>query len=786
MMVFNRHLCRYKAFSLRQYVAGFVAMLCLGLSAVVSANPFEQLRERLQQELQSQQEQLQNRFDSSNNPQQGLDYQVQPTEIVLVPSLIGMNPSDAAAMLAERGLVLGKVEDIVSGQPAGAIVAQVPAANTQLPAQQRIDVMVSKGGATPESAPSTEIMTTVPNIKGKTLPQARAALAESNLRLGDVVLKPVKQAQASILDQHPVAGKKVQPNAIVDVILADPEKPEKQAEPKQEPLQLILSVERNRLNRGESTSLKIDTSFQQEGMEYSFNIAGKAYKSRQPVINHQFNKAGRFPITASVRLPRQAWVHSKSQWVEVIDNEKPTDAVVVVPDVIGQSLQDAIKTLQALGLRVGTLSQKTSRELEGILEQSPPAGTEVDKETAIDLVEAMDTTQTSSDYDLALAANKETLDENEEAAFQVLLSPMPSEGQVRYRYVINGEVFESKSNTWSHRFEKRGQYQITTEAVLGDQVIARSNTVSMTVDSYWQEPKAVIKPANLVVTQGESAEFSSQSTHDGASSLKAVWTDETGQNSRGDTHKINTEKLSPGEYWLSLRVTDKRGFESVARAYLIVAAVDAGLQPNTGTTAVDVDPSSADNQALPQQVQLELLASAKHVLSGSQVKFSIVQFPAHTDPSMARYHLVFGDGEHAEINQPWIKYEYPSGGIYQAYVTTRAANGLVQSEKVAVWVWPMWLLIGLLITLIALLWRLLSPIFRRSAKKPKGRSASKKVIVDEPSLDEDESHQLEKAPIQQGSKAKRQESTSERQEPSFDVTIESKSDAGIQAIRNDK
>lgn len=775
-----------KHFSLLQWLSIAFVIAVMLTSSAVFANPFEELKNRLEQELQYQQEQLRNQL-SPQNPQQNLDNQVQLTELVIVPSLTGMPPAQAAAILADRGLVLGKVEDIVANQTPGIIVAQVPAANSQLPAQQRVDVMVSKGGGegrpTPTELPPTEILAAVPNVKGMTLNQAKAALTDANLRLGDVVQKPAQQEKATVLDQHPLAGQKLQPRSTVDLIVADPQKPAKPPEATPEPLKLVLTVERNRLNKGEAIQLKIDTSFQRDGMEYSFNIAGKAHKSKTPTIRHQFNEAGRFPITASARLPRQAWVHSKSQWVEVIDSEKPTDAIVRVPDVTGQSLQNAIKTLQEAGLRVGTLSQKEARTLEGILEQSPAAGSEVDKGTAIDLVEAIESNADESKFDLALAANKETLDEKEEAAFQALLSPMPEQGQARYRYFINGEGHASSGNNWSHQFDKRGQYQITAEALLDGEVIARSNTISITVDSYWQEPKAIIKPASLVVTQGDTAVFESQSTHDASTSIKAVWTDETGRNSRGDTHSIDTEKLAPGEYWISLRVKDKRGFENVARAYLIVAEVDNGTINAGGTDIIEETTQSTSDQNLPTQVQLELLASAKHILSGSKVRFSIVQFPAHSDSSMVRYHIVYGDGNHAEISQPWIEYEYSSGGIYQAYVTTQSANGLVQSQKVGVWVWPMWLLIGLFITVMALIWRLLSPIFRLGKKSNK--PSAKKNVVEKKSSP-DVAYKAEKDAGEQQLKAERQESASKRQEPSFDVAIESKSDAGTQVVIHDK
>lgn len=766
MMLFIASLSKMRQHSrsLWHSVAFRVALLlcCLTLAPMSAANPFEELRLRLQQEIQNQ---------------------LQPSEITSVPNVIGMQPAQAEQLLSQAGLVLGKVEEVVSQQPSGMIVAQTPAANTQISAQSRVDVLIAKPdrskpiNTTPPAIPEPENpqMTRVPSLTGLSLEQGKQALSRAKLRLGDVVSKPSQRSSAVILDQHPPANKAVTPNSVVDIIVAEPQAPA------DKPLKIILHLERNQLNIGDSIQLRAETSKSLDNLEYSFNINGKAYKSDKPTIRFTFNNAGRFPVTASARVRGEKWTHSRSQWVKVVDTEQPTGTFVKVPDVVGSDLQTAIQRLQEVGLKVGQVEQKTTQSLKGILEQQPAAGTTVKKGSAINLVEATQAlSPENSDYDLTLAANKESVGNGEPVAFQVILSPMLENGELSYRFLINDESFKKDSNNWVHRFEESGQYTVSAEAWLGNKRLARSDNLTITIDRFWQEPKAIIKPANLVVSQGEEATFISQSTHDKTSKLRFMWKDEGGQESQKDKHTIDTTDLDPGDYWVSLRVKDKRGFESAARAQLIVVSPNETLPDTpqfddspTNTTLEDrqIDSSAA---ALPVgRVQLELMASTKHILSGGEVKFSIVQFPAHRDPSKASYHLVYGDGDHEESNQPWVKHQYQSSGIHQAYVTTKTTVGLAQSKKVTVWVWPLWLLIGLVITLVLFLSRLLRPLFSLAFVRKTSPQMPNVVHVSYiPEKDRGTQQlSLDNTPV-----------TAAQAEPSFDLTLQGDNDYGTQQI----
>jgi beta-lactam-binding protein with PASTA domain/plastocyanin len=786
--------------SIKKSVLAF--LLFFLFTSFAQADALDQLREQLRQGLENAQRQLQEQLQA---PQPGVPQNGEPVlaDIVVVPSVIGYDPTQATDLLQRSGLVLGKVEEIISGKPAGTIVAQNPAQGSQAVAQSRVDVMIAMGDSG-QSVPLGEVdqgEVTIPDLKGMTIAQVRAELANRPLQLGDVVIQPAEKNDGLVIDQHPPAGQVSVANQAIDIIVAKVDKPKPVEPPLELPLQVSLTLDRQQINQGESVTMTAKASRNEPNLEYSFNIGGTAYPSNTPSMTYRFEKAGRFPVTASTRPRGKAggWVHSTSLRVEVVNAEQPTDALVTVPEVVGLSLQDAIKALQESGLRVGLLSQQETAQLEGILEQQPVAGSKVEKDTAVNLIEASQRTQQTNDYELTLAASKETVDVKEPVAFQALLSPMPEDTRVSYRFIINNENFKSDSNSWTHEFTKSGRYEVIAAALFEGQVLARSNPLAITVDTFWQEPKAVIKPASLVVTQGDGASFVSQSSHDPSSRIQQIWTDESGQNSQGKKHSIDTTEMQPGDYWVTLRIKDDRGFESIARAQLIVAAAnkvvsdqqqadEVSTHGEQGTTAAE-QTSGQTTLFENVTVQLELLASAKHILTGDRVKFTIVQYPGHTDPANMNYHIIYGDGEHAEISQPWVEHEYTSSGIHQAYVTTRARSGLVKSANVAIWAWPWWLLAGILLTIVFFIWKLLAPLFRLSAKSKQreehlveSESANSEAPVNEqaPAKESVVSYVQEKDYGEQSVDEK------VRKEPSFDVTFQADKDAGEQAIIDTK
>lgn len=66
---------------------------------------------------------------------------------------------------------------------------------------------------------------------------------------------------------------------------------------------------------------------------------------------------------------------------------EPTTTVTVVPELVGQSVDDAVAALEEAGLALGDVEEDESDEPAGtVIESNPEAGEEVEQLTAVDLV----------------------------------------------------------------------------------------------------------------------------------------------------------------------------------------------------------------------------------------------------------------------------------------------------------------------------------------------------------------------------------------------------------------
>jgi eukaryotic-like serine/threonine-protein kinase len=135
--------------------------------------------------------------------------------VTTVPSVVGMTRVDAAAVLADQGLTVrnaqgdGRYDDKV---PAGKIARQNPDPRTLVKRGRPVTVVLSKG---PQRAE-------VPELYGKTLPAAQAAISGAGLGLGRILgaFASNREAAGSVLEQNPDPGASVAPATGVDLLLA--------------------------------------------------------------------------------------------------------------------------------------------------------------------------------------------------------------------------------------------------------------------------------------------------------------------------------------------------------------------------------------------------------------------------------------------------------------------------------------------------------------------------------------------------------------------------------------
>ncbi len=138
-----------------------------------------------------------------------------------IPDVTGKPFDEAKAQIEKIGLKVGKVTKEYSSEiPAGYVIAISPSAGTQVEPGTEIAFIVSKGEK-PKAKPSKPkvVYVRVPNLKDKSLMQAREILESRGLRLGKVqkVTNPDELFDV-IIDQNPKPGTKVKRGTAVNVI----------------------------------------------------------------------------------------------------------------------------------------------------------------------------------------------------------------------------------------------------------------------------------------------------------------------------------------------------------------------------------------------------------------------------------------------------------------------------------------------------------------------------------------------------------------------------------------
>lgn len=135
--------------------------------------------------------------------------------VTTVPSVVGMTRADAAAVLADQGLRVrnaegdGRFDEKI---PSGRIARQNPDPRTLVKRGRPVTVVLSKG---PQRAK-------VPELYGRTLPAAQAAISAAGLGLGRILgaFATNREAPGSVMEQDPDPGDSAAPASGVDLLLA--------------------------------------------------------------------------------------------------------------------------------------------------------------------------------------------------------------------------------------------------------------------------------------------------------------------------------------------------------------------------------------------------------------------------------------------------------------------------------------------------------------------------------------------------------------------------------------
>ncbi|MDA3792828.1 MAG: PASTA domain-containing protein [Elusimicrobia bacterium] len=137
------------------------------------------------------------------------------TPVIYMPDLIGVDGVDAEAELKARSLNTIKTILKYSSKTENKVIQTRPEAGEGINYDTPIEITVSKGPK----------MTTVPDIKVKSLSNAKSILNKNNLQLGHIKKETnIEQRFGVILRQFPPPGRKVEEGTSVTIVLNEEER----------------------------------------------------------------------------------------------------------------------------------------------------------------------------------------------------------------------------------------------------------------------------------------------------------------------------------------------------------------------------------------------------------------------------------------------------------------------------------------------------------------------------------------------------------------------------------
>ena len=296
--------------------------------------------------------------------------------VLRTPDVTGQRVSEAKTILERAGFRAGPaIAEPTRGATPGTVVRQDPAAGTPNKPGAAITLWIATapprddrrrddvgppigpgtpprgdGGIKPPDAPR---LTVVPDLGGRSVPEALAILEKARLRPGGQRREESEAPPNTVVGQAPPARHRVPEGTPVNIVVATQilvEVPDLIGRPRPEAL---AQLERKRLGLGP------------QEREESEAVAGT-------VVNQSPGAGRRVPVGSPVALAIA------------------TPALVTVPDVRGTPEAPAIARLQSSRLRVGERRQQESEDVAGaIVAQRPAPGTRVPPGTPVNLLVAV-------------------------------------------------------------------------------------------------------------------------------------------------------------------------------------------------------------------------------------------------------------------------------------------------------------------------------------------------------------------------------------------------------------
>ncbi len=258
---------------------------------------------------------------------------------VKMPNLIGMDTENAIDTIKMSKLTVGKITEEISDSPVGTVISQSITADTLVPVETSIDVLIAKAE-----------MVTVLEVIGKSIKDAKRDIEKARLKVGKITEVPSEKAKYTVITQSPEVGKEVPVRTLIDLVIARPR---------------VITVP-NVIGRPRESATKT--------LEKAELKVGKIIEktSREPpgaVIVQKPEVGIKVPISTAVNITL-----SKAE-------------MIVVPNLVGMERSQAKRIADRKHLRIEEITEQLSRKPKGmVLEQKPSSGVKVPTGTSLSLL----------------------------------------------------------------------------------------------------------------------------------------------------------------------------------------------------------------------------------------------------------------------------------------------------------------------------------------------------------------------------------------------------------------
>jgi beta-lactam-binding protein with PASTA domain len=273
-----------------------------------------------------------------------------PTEstVAAVPNVVGMSQADAEAALEDAGFAPIATKVTTNETPAGDVVAQVPAADTELTKGSQVALQVAQA-----SEPEQPTSVTVPNVVGMTQANAQSALVNAGLA-PSFVNQANSAPKGQAFEQQPAAGGSVAPETVVIVAISTG------PAPAPEPTTVAVPAVIGKTQADAEKALADAKLTSQVVQSYSTTVPKGTVGQQWPPAGN--NVAPGTPVALVVSL-----------------GQKPTDGQnVTVPGVTGMTAAEATQALADVGLVAQSVTISDPDAAEGqVIGQLPAANSTV-------------------------------------------------------------------------------------------------------------------------------------------------------------------------------------------------------------------------------------------------------------------------------------------------------------------------------------------------------------------------------------------------------------------------